>query len=126
MSDWSSDVCSSDLGNDPCSTPSRRGAKQSVGAVMTRSASAAMAASADPTLIEKIRTIVGPNGVLTGEDVSGREPGFFLTRIDAGAIVRPDNPEVISQLLAPCNLVGTQPVLPGGVSGWACARQPRH
>src|SRR3546814_4733421 len=114
ISDWSSDVCSSDLavprpdlygsrhderrdtkrpagspaaGNDPCSTPSRRGAKQNVGAVMTRSASAAMAASVDPTLIEKIRTIVGPNGVLTGEDVSGREPGFFMTRIDADAIV---------------------------------------
>src|SRR3546814_6735294 len=109
MSDWSSDVCSSDLGNDPCSTPSRRGAKQNVGAVMTRSASAAMAASVDPTLIEKIRTIVGPNGVLTGEDVSGREPGFFMTRIDADAIVRPETTEEISQILALCNSVG-QPI----------------
>src|SRR3546814_20636789 len=100
ISDWSSDVCSSDLrdtkrpagspaaGNDPCSTPSRRGAKQNVGAVMTRSASAAMAASVDPTLIEKIPTIVGPHGVLTGEAVSGRAPGFFLTRTDADPLVR--------------------------------------
>src|SRR3546814_15521129 len=82
ISDWSSDVCSSDL-------------------------------------------IVGPNGVLTGEDVSGREPGFFMTRIDADAIVRPETTEEISQILALCNSVGQPIVVQGGMSGWVRATQTR-
>jgi FAD/FMN-containing dehydrogenase len=74
-------------------------------------------------LIAQLRSITGKGGVLTGDDVAGRYPGFFMDRIEAAAIVRPRTTEEVSRILAVCNAHDQPVVVQGGMSGWVRATQ---
>ncbi len=77
-------------------------------------------------LLTKITAVVGPQGVLTGEDVSGRAADFLgLTTVQAGAIVRPASTAELSDVMKLCHAAG-QVVVPAGgytglVQGTVCA-----
>ena len=83
--------------------------------------------STDPrrALIEQLGAITGDGGVLTGEDVASRYPGFFMTRIEADAIVRPRSADEVASILALCNAAGQAVVVQGGMSGWVRATQTK-
>jgi FAD/FMN-containing dehydrogenase len=76
-------------------------------------------------LLDRLRDIVGPDGVLTGADVRSRNPGVFMTEIGADAIVRPANTAQVSQVMAACNAAHRPVVVQGGMSGWVRATQTR-
>ena len=69
-------------------------------------------------LLERIAEIVGPGGLLTGEDVSGRHADWLgLTRCGAKAVVRPASTEQLSAVMKLCH-AARQPVVPaGGLTG---------
>ena len=70
------------------------------------------------TLIEKIRTIVGPNGVLTGEDVSSRSDSWPPAGgCRAQAIIRPASTAEVSAVLKLCHDRGQPVVTHGGLTG---------
>ena len=70
------------------------------------------------TLIESIRDIVGPQGVLTGGDVSIRSDSWPPTGgCQALAIVRPGNTEEVSAVLKLCHEHGQPVVTHGGMTG---------
>jgi len=69
-------------------------------------------------LIEALREIVGPKGMVTGQDVAAR-PNFSWGQgsCPARAIVRPATTDEVSRVLALCNAHG-QPIVPwGGLTG---------
>ena len=69
-------------------------------------------------LIEKLQGIVGPTGVLTGEDVSSRSESWPpMGGCRARAIVRPADTEEVSAVLKACNEQGQAVVIHGGVTG---------
>lgn len=69
-------------------------------------------------LIEKLQQIVGPKGVLTGDDVSGRPESWPpMGGCQARAIVRPADTQEISAILKLCNEQGQPVVVHGGVTG---------
>ncbi|MFM5948797.1 MAG: FAD-binding oxidoreductase, partial [Novosphingobium sp.] len=76
-------------------------------------------------LLDRIAAIVGPQGLLTGEDVSGRAADFMgLTQVQARAIVRPASTAELSEVMKLCHAAG-QPVVPAGgytglVQGTVC------
>lgn len=74
-------------------------------------------------LASRLREIVGPEGVLTGEDVLGRNPGVFMSRIEAEILVRPTSTEQVSQILKLCHELKQSVVVQGGMSGWVRATQ---
>lgn len=76
-------------------------------------------------LIDQFRAILGEGGVLTGEDVSGRHPGYFMARIEADVLLRPETTEQVSQVMALCHAAGQPVVIQGGMSGWVRATQTR-
>ncbi len=81
---------------------------------------------ASSALLERITTIVGPRGILTGEDVSARscEP-FRHVPPGSQAIIRPASSEELSQILSLCHEAGQPIVTHGGrtgVAGGAIAR----
>ncbi len=86
---------------------------------------AAEAAPVSQALIDRLSAILGPGGVLTGQDVQSRYPGFFMDQIGADAIVRPRTTEEVSQVLALCNEARQPVVVQGGMSGWVRATQTR-
>ncbi|MBM5811931.1 MAG: FAD-binding oxidoreductase [Gammaproteobacteria bacterium] len=69
-------------------------------------------------LLARLAEIVGPHGLLTGAEVSGRATGWSDPRpCGALAIVRPAATEAVSRVLAACHAAG-QPVVPmGGLTG---------
>jgi FAD/FMN-containing dehydrogenase len=69
-------------------------------------------------LLKTLRTVVGPENVLTGEDVQRRSVSWAdHSPCQALAIVRPGNTQQVSQVLAACLAAG-QPVVPmGGLTG---------
>lgn len=77
-------------------------------------------------LIEQLRTIVGEGGLLTGEEVAGRYPGYFMDRIGADAIVRPRTSQEVAAILSLCNAAGQPVVVHGGMSGWVRATETRR
>jgi FAD/FMN-containing dehydrogenase len=81
--------------------------------------------SIDAALMEKVRSIVGAGGVLTGEDLRARNPGVFMSKIGADALVRPTTTEQISQILQLCNSARQSVVIQGGMSGWVRATQTK-
>ena len=87
--------------------------------------SVAPIADTDGGLIATLCAIAGDGGVLTGDDVRARNPGMFMDRIEADAIVRPRTTEQVSQILAACNAAGRAVVVQGGMSGWVRATQTR-
>jgi len=69
-------------------------------------------------LIETIQEIVGPKGILTGEDVSNRSDSWPpVGGCQAWAIVRPANTEEVSAVLKACNEQGQTVVTHGGLTG---------
>ncbi len=69
-------------------------------------------------LIEKLQGIVGPNGVLTGEDVASRSESWPpMGGCRARAIVRPADTEEVAAVLRLCNEQGQAVVTHGGVTG---------
>jgi len=74
-------------------------------------------------ILDELRSIVGEGGVLTGDQVSERYPGYFMDQIRADAIVRPRTTDEVSRILACCNAAGQSVVVQGGMSGWVRATQ---
>ncbi len=69
-------------------------------------------------LLDAIARIVGPQGLLTGEDVSGRAADFMgLTRVQAKAIVRPASTAELSEVMKLCHAAGQVVVPAGGYTG---------
>jgi FAD/FMN-containing dehydrogenase len=89
----------------------------------SETAPAEAAGSAATALIEKLRGIVGPDGVLTGDEVRARNPGVFMSEIGAEAIVLPRTTEEVSAIMALCNTVRQPVVVQGGMSGWVRATE---
>lgn len=69
-------------------------------------------------LLAEIAAIVGPQGLLTGEDVSGRSADFMgLGRVKAKAIVRPASTAELSAVMKLCHAAGQVVVPAGGYTG---------
>ena len=77
------------------------------------------------SLVEGLRAIVGDGGVLTGADVTGRGAGYFMSKVEADVLVRPETTEQVSQVMALCNAAGQPVVIQGGMSGWVRATQTK-
>jgi FAD/FMN-containing dehydrogenase len=70
------------------------------------------------TLIESIRELVGPSGILTGEDVSSRPDSWPpMGGCQAMAIVRPRNTGEVSAVLKLCHQHDQAVVTHGGMTG---------
>ncbi|MFQ5562240.1 MAG: FAD-binding oxidoreductase [Parvularculaceae bacterium] len=69
-------------------------------------------------LLEDIRSVVGENGIITGEAVHER-PADWLGRTNctARALVRPASTQEVSRVLALCNETGQTVVPAGGLTG---------
>lgn len=69
-------------------------------------------------LLDRIAAVVGPGGLLTGEDVAQRPADWLgLNKCAALAVVRPASTAELSAVLALCHAAG-QPVIPtGGLTG---------
>jgi FAD/FMN-containing dehydrogenase len=80
----------------------------------------------DSLLLDRLRAIVGDGGLLIGEDVSSRYPGYFMKRIEADAIVRPRTTDEVAAILKACNEAGQPVVVQGGMSGWVRATQTQQ
>ncbi|MEQ1498700.1 MAG: FAD-binding oxidoreductase [Novosphingobium sp.] len=69
-------------------------------------------------LIAQIAGIVGPQGLLTGADVSGRAADFMgFTHCQAKAIVRPASAQELSAVMKLCHAAGQTVVAAGGNTG---------
>jgi len=69
-------------------------------------------------LLEAIRNIVGPNGVLTGQDVTSRSDSWPpVGGCQAKAIIRPASTEELSAVLKLCHQQGQPVVTHGGMTG---------
>jgi len=69
-------------------------------------------------LIEEIKNIVGPSGVLLGEDVASRSDSWPPTGgCQAKAVIRPASTLEVSKVLEICNAVGQTVVTHGGLTG---------
>ncbi len=76
-------------------------------------------------LLDRFRAIVGDGGVLTVADVADRYPGYFMARVEADILLRPQTTEQVSQIMRLCNEAGQAVVIQGGMSGWVRATQTR-
>lgn len=74
-------------------------------------------------LVSQLRDIVGSEGILTGADVHARNPGFFMSHIEASVLVRPASTEQVSRVLRLCHEACQSVVVHGGMSGWVRATQ---
>ncbi len=79
----------------------------------------------DKDLLTALADIVGLKGIITGNDVAARYPGFFMDEILAKAIVRPRTTAEVSKVLALCNDIRQPVVVQGGMSGWVRATQTK-
>lgn len=79
--------------------------------------------TAQAELLERLRSITGDGGVIAGDDVAARYPGFFMSKIGADAIVRPRNTQEVAAIVAACDAAGQAVVVHGGMSGWVRATQ---
>ncbi len=69
-------------------------------------------------LLDQIAGVVGPQGLLTGEDVSGRAADFMgMTHVQAKAIVRPASTAALSEVMKLCHAAGQSVVPAGGYTG---------
>ena len=69
-------------------------------------------------IIDELTRIVGAEGVLTGDDVSGRAVGIWdATGIEAAAIVRPGTTEQVAAVLRACNAAAQPVTAHGGRTG---------
>ena len=69
-------------------------------------------------LLDRIAAIVGPKGLLTGDDVSQRAADWLgLATCQAMAVVRPASTGELSQVMALCHAAGQGVVPAGGLTG---------
>ncbi len=69
-------------------------------------------------LLDRIAAIVGPKGLLTGDDVSQRAADWLgLATCQAMAVVRPASTGELSQVMALCHAAGQSVVPAGGLTG---------
>lgn len=69
-------------------------------------------------LLDRIAAIVGPQGLLTGEDVSSRIAEVMgSSRVEAKAIVRPASTAELSEVMKLCHAAGQAVVPAGGCTG---------
>jgi len=69
-------------------------------------------------LLSRIAAVVGPQGLLTGDDVSGRAADFLgITHVQARAIVRPASTAELSEVMKLCHAAGQVVVPAGGYTG---------
>lgn len=72
----------------------------------------------DSIFLDKLRTIAGPEGVITGADLAARSAGAFREDLlRAGALVRPRNTEEVAAVLRLCHQRGQTVVTQGGLTG---------
>jgi FAD/FMN-containing dehydrogenase len=70
------------------------------------------------SIIESLLEIVGPNGILTGDDVTGRSDNWPPTGgCKALAIIRPAGTAEVSEVLRLCHANGQAVVAHGGITG---------
>lgn len=79
--------------------------------------------SAFQDTLDAIRAVVGEQGVLVGDEVHARNPGVFMSRIEADALIRPQTTEQVSRVMAICDAARQPVVVQGGMSGWVRATQ---
>jgi FAD/FMN-containing dehydrogenase len=69
-------------------------------------------------LLKKLDKVLGPGGILTGQDVSNRSIGWGVsTGMTAKAIVRPNSTEQVVEVLKLCNEAQQAVVTQGGLTG---------
>lgn len=69
-------------------------------------------------LLDQIAAVVGPKGLLTGEDVTMRAADWMgLTTCQAKAVVRPANTGELSEVMKLCHAAGQTVVAAGGMTG---------
>jgi len=77
-----------------------------------------MNASAANPLLGEVARIVGPEGILTGQDVAARTNGWpAFGACQAKAIIRPASTREVSEVLAICHEKGQPVVTHGGLTG---------
>lgn len=77
----------------------------------------------DADFVSQLRAIVGDSGLVTGEALASRNPGVFMSKIEAGLLVRPASTEEVSRVLRLCHERRQSVVVQGGMSGWVRATQ---
>lgn len=77
-------------------------------------------------LLAQLRAIVGDSGIVIGDALTSRYPGYFMERIGADAIIRPRNTDEVAAILRLCNEAGQAVVVHGGLSGWVRATQTQR
>ncbi|NKI16575.1 FAD-binding oxidoreductase [Spongiibacter sp. KMU-166] len=73
--------------------------------------------------IDRLRQIVGERGLLEGDEVSSRYPGYFMEKVESRLMVRPASTDEVSEVLRLCNEQDQSVVTQGGMSGWVRATQ---
>jgi FAD/FMN-containing dehydrogenase len=69
------------------------------------------------SVIEECAAILGPQGILIGEDVTNRVVGFGSEQsIQAQAILRPDSTDQVAECLRRCHAAGQKVVPHGGIT----------
>lgn len=69
-------------------------------------------------IVTALIEVLGKEAVLTGEDVSGRQSGFFSrSTVQAKAIIRPRTTAQVSEVLSMCHEFGQTVVPHGGLTG---------
>jgi FAD/FMN-containing dehydrogenase len=69
-------------------------------------------------LLSKLETLVGPGGILTGEDVLSRSSGWISRgTLQALAVIRPRSTEEVSAVMRACHDAGQAVVPHGGMTG---------
>jgi FAD/FMN-containing dehydrogenase len=69
-------------------------------------------------LLEQIESIVGPTGILTGDDVSARSVSWMNPApCEAAAIVRPESTDDVSKVMSLCHAANQKVVPCGGATG---------
>lgn len=77
--------------------------------------------------ISALRSIVGSNGILQGEDVSGRSERIWTDKtVQACAIVRPRNTQELSEVLRLCHERDQSVVVHGGLTGLVDGAQTKN
>jgi FAD/FMN-containing dehydrogenase len=76
-------------------------------------------------LIDQLRAIVGDGGIVGGNALANRYPGYFMERIGADFIVRPRTTDEVAAILRLCNDAGQPIVVHGGMSGWVRATETK-
>ncbi|TAM12640.1 MAG: FAD-binding oxidoreductase [Nevskiaceae bacterium] len=91
----------------------------------TEAATAAPRKGVSQRVVAALLELLGPDGVLTGDDVSTRNPGVFMSRIEADVLVRPTRTAEVSRVMEICHAASQPVVVQGGMSGWVRATQTR-